>query len=69
MFNFRSSYQYSKKVAASAKTIFAGKEIAPVKTVGLDQALWLLTLGEGFGKHQYRYIIGRVQARDRLAGL
>ena len=55
MLNFRSSYQHSKKIAASAKTIFSGKEIAPVKTVGLDQALWLLTLGEGFGKHQYRY--------------
>jgi len=53
---YRSSYQHSKKIAASAKTIFSGKEIAPVKTVGLDQALWLLTLGEGFGKHQYRKV-------------
>ena len=51
----RSSYQKFKKVAATSKKIFKGEEVAPVKTAGKDLALWLVTLGEGFGKKQYRF--------------
>ena len=54
---FRTSYQHSKTIAASAKTIFAGGVVAPLKTVGNDHALWLASVGEGFGKLQYRYEI------------
>ena len=53
-FNFRNSYQQKKKIAATTKNIFSGKPVAAMKTVCKDQALWLLTLGEGFGKVQYR---------------
>jgi hypothetical protein len=56
-FGFRSSYQHSKKIAASARTIFEGGVVAPFKTVGNDLALWLASVGEGFGKLQYRYIL------------
>ena len=53
LFN-RSSYQHNKTVAATAKKIFMGEKIGPIKQVSEDHALWLLTQGEGFGKLQYR---------------
>ena len=43
-------------VAASAKKLYAGERLAPVKKVTEDQASWLLTVGEGFGKQQYRFV-------------
>ena len=52
----RSSHQHNKKVAATAKKIFTGEQVTPLKAVSSAHALWLITLGEGFGKKQYRYI-------------
>ena len=53
---FRSSYQHDKMVAASAKKIFTGERLAPIKKVPNDLSLWLLVMGEGFGKMQYRFV-------------
>ena len=52
---FRSSYQQSKKVYATAKKIYQGEEVTSVKSISKELALWLITLGEGFGRRQYRY--------------
>ena len=43
-------------MAASAKKIFAGEKLSPFKTVSVDHALWLIVMGEGFGKQQYRFV-------------
>ena len=43
-------------VAASARKLYAGERLAPLKKVTEDQASWLLTVGEGFGKQQYRFV-------------
>ena len=50
----RNAYQSDKLVAESARKIEAGETVAPRKMVELDHATWLVTLGEGFGKQQYR---------------
>ena len=50
----RNAYQSDKLVAESARKIEAGETVAPRKMVNLDHATWLVTLGEGFGKQQYR---------------
>ena len=63
----RSSYQQYKKVAATSKKIFAGQEVAPLRTVSNDMALWMITLGEGFGKRQYRSLT-RVESRQFVSG-
>ena len=55
-YNCRSSYQHSKVIAGTAKAMYAGKEIAKLPTVDKDLALWLSTVGEGFGKLQYRRV-------------
>ena len=55
-FTSRSSYQHHKKIAATSRKIFTGEEVAPIKTVPKDQALWMITLGEGFGRKQYRLL-------------
>ena len=52
----RSSYQHDKMVAASAKKIFTGERVAAMMKVPNDLALWLLVMGEGFGKVQYRFV-------------
>ena len=51
----RSSYIQSEKVAATAKKIYMGEEVSAVKSISKEHALWLITLGEGFGRRQYRY--------------
>ena len=43
-------------VAASAKKIFTGERVAAMMKVPNDLALWLLVMGEGFGKVQYRFV-------------
>ena len=55
LYIFRSSYLQSKKVAATAKKIYLGEEVTAVKSISKELALWLITLGEGFGRRQYRY--------------
>ena len=46
-------------VSAAARKIFEGEKLAPIKKVTEDQAFWLLSVGEGFGKQQYRFAIFR----------
>ena len=41
-------------IAGTAKAMYAGREIAKLPTVDKDLALWLSSVGEGFGKLQYR---------------
>ena len=43
-----------KVVAETARKIEAGETVAPRRVVSLDHATWLVTLGEGFGKQQFR---------------
>ena len=43
-------------IAGTAKALFSGREVAKLPTVDKDLALWLSSVGEGFGKLQYRYI-------------
>ena len=47
-------------VASSARKIYAGVKLAPLKKVSVDQASWLLSMGEGFGKLQYRFVFNSV---------
>ena len=51
----RSSYQHDKMISAAARKIFEGEKLAPLKIVTEHQASWLLSVGEGFGKQQYRF--------------
>ena len=53
----RSSYQRDKMVSAAARKIYEGEKVAPIKKVSKDQASWLLSVGEGFGKQQYRFAL------------
>ena len=51
---FRNTYQNDKKTAATARKISIGETVAPLQTVGADQCLFLLSLGEQFGREQWR---------------
>ena len=57
----RSSYQHDRMVSAAAKKIYEGEKIAPLKKVTEDQASWLLSVGEGFGKQQYRFAFKKIR--------
>ena len=43
-------------IAATARKIFTGERVATMKKVPNDLALWLLVMGEGFGKVQYTFV-------------
>ena len=59
-----------KVIAETARKIEAGETVAPRRVVSLDHATWLVTLGEGFGKQQFRYgILNLVSEYFRITQL
>ena len=54
--NYRNSYNTSKMTAEVGRLVEENLPVAPLKSVGLDHAVWYsYALGGGLGKMQYRY--------------
>ena len=49
-------YLEDKHLAETGKRIEQGELVQPKMTMEINQALWLMTLGAGFGKSQWRLI-------------
>ena len=50
----RASYPNKMDTAAVGAAIYRGEAVNTVKTLSLDEALWLKHLGAGLGKQQWR---------------
>ena len=50
----RASYPNKMDTAAVGAAIYRGEAVNTVKTLSLDEALWLKHLGGGLGKQQWR---------------
>ena len=49
-------YQTDKRLAETAKKIEEGESVQPRQTVSICHGIWLVTMGGGFGKKQYRAV-------------
>ena len=51
---FRASYLSNKKLAETGRRIEQGELVQPLKTLSVDHATWLCTVGAGLGQKQWR---------------
>lgn len=51
---FRFTYTHDKKLAEFGDMIDKGEMVSARKTLDLDQSLWMMTKGAGFGQLQWR---------------
>ena len=60
-------YQTDKRLAETAKKIEEGESVQPRQTVSICHGIWLVTMGGGFGKKQYRSVyLKRISTNQKM---
>ena len=54
--NFRTSYQSDKNLAKVGQQVEKLQKVQSKLVLTIDQSLWMVTLGSGFGKSQWRWV-------------